>query len=95
MKEDTIRQLQILRERRGPVPQQLQDRRKESAAIRKAITEALQAEPKTVPEITRTTGLASDKVLWHLMSMVKYGAVTECELDGDYYRYALVERGSK
>jgi predicted Rossmann fold nucleotide-binding protein DprA/Smf involved in DNA uptake len=95
MKEDTMRQLQMLRERRGPVPERLQDRRKESAAIRKAITEALQAEPRTVPEIARTTGLASDKVLWHLMSMVKYGAVTECELDGDYYRYALVKKEAK
>jgi predicted Rossmann fold nucleotide-binding protein DprA/Smf involved in DNA uptake len=95
VKEDSVRQLQILRERRGPIPQELQNRRQESVTIRKAIVEALQDEPKTVPEIAKITSLPSDKVFWQLMSMMKYGAIAERELDGDYYRYALVKKEAK
>jgi len=83
--------LKILRERRGGVPRELLDSNKETVKMRKTVTEALKDGPKTALKIAESTGLPSEIVFWHLMSMKKYGKVAEGDPDGDYFNYVLVE----
>jgi len=82
--------LQVLKERVGTVPQELRDRVKEHSKIKGAITKALKEGPMTIPEISRAAGLPSPTVMWHLMSMKKYGKVAEAEQAGDYLKYELI-----
>jgi predicted transcriptional regulator len=68
---------------------------KELQAVRKELRQALQAGPRTVPELAEAVQLPADQVLWQIAAMKKYGLVMETELDGCYYRYALVEEATK
>ena len=79
----------ILRQRRGGLPKEILDRNRENTRIRRSVTNALSDGSKTVPEIARATGIPAHEVLWHLMSMRKYGKVVEGEASGDYIQYAL------
>jgi predicted transcriptional regulator len=64
---------------------------KEQKKILKAIKGHLENQPATVPEISRATGIPSDRVLWYLATLKTYGGITEGEKDGGYFRYVLVE----
>lgn len=83
--------LQVLRERRGPLPRQLTEQVRQNNAVKAAIRKALASGPKSVPEIAETTGLPAVQIFWFLMSMRKYGQVVEDSQDGDYFRYALTK----
>jgi predicted transcriptional regulator len=80
---------QILRERLGSVPQGALEISREHQKVKKRLREALKEGPKTVPEISERTQIPSRDVLWHLMSMKKYGEVIEGEEQGSYVQYAL------
>jgi predicted transcriptional regulator len=80
---------QILRERLGTVPKKPLEISREHAKIKKQIREALKDGPKTVPEIAKTTEIHSSEVLWHLMSLRKYGEVVEVEERDSYVEYTL------
>jgi DNA-binding transcriptional ArsR family regulator len=82
----------ILRERLGAVPQKPLGISREHSKFKKKINTALKEGPKTVPELAQATGLPSKEVLWHLMSLKKYGKVTEGEEQGNYVEYALKSR---
>ena len=84
--------LQILKEKIGPVPKERQEKVKEHTKIKSSIKKALKEGPLTIPEIAESTGLPSPTVLWHLMSMKKYGKVAEREQSGDYLKYGLIEK---
>ncbi len=56
----------------------------------KAIREQLETADGTVPELAAATGMASDKVLWYLAAMKKYGQIAEKEKKGGYFRYAWI-----
>jgi hypothetical protein len=62
---------------------------REHVKIKKRIREGLRDGPRTVPELSQATGISTDKVLWHLMSLRKYGEVTEVEEKDSYVSYAL------
>ena len=64
---------------------------KEQKKKRKAIKEHLENQPATVPEISKATGIPSDRVLWYLATLKKYGNIIEGEKDGGYFRYVLTE----
>jgi DNA-binding Lrp family transcriptional regulator len=81
----------ILKERFGPPPKEVLERIKKYNAVRAAIKKALKEGPKTVPEIASATGIPSPEVLWHVMSMKKYGLIAEHEDEMDYYSYRLAE----
>lgn len=68
---------------------------KQQQIARREIKEALDSGPKTVPEIADHSSLASHEVMWHLMAMKKFGLVEELEMDGQYYRYQLVQEQAK
>lgn len=62
---------------------------------RKAIKEHLENQPATVTEISKATGIPSDRVLWYLATLKKYGDLIEGEKDGSYFRYMLTARGQE
>ena len=68
---------------------------KELQGIRKELRQAMQTEPRTVPELAAATGLPANEVLWHVIAMKKYNLVTETGLDDGYYRYSLAEEAKK
>ncbi|NWF83432.1 MAG: winged helix-turn-helix domain-containing protein [Bryobacteraceae bacterium] len=81
--------LKIFRERMGGVTQERKDWQKEQRDYSKAISGVLEKGARTVPEIAEASGLPSDKILWHLMAMKKYGKIAEAGRSGDYFRYEL------
>jgi hypothetical protein len=85
----TKKPLDILKEKHGPVSKELTGLVKEHNRIKTAIRKALKENPKTVPEISTETGIPSDIVFWHLMSMKKYRKVVEGDQVGDYLKYQL------
>lgn len=82
-------ELKIFRERMGGVTPERKEWQKEQRDYTKAIASALKDGPHTIPEIAQTSNLPSDKVMWHLMAMKKYGRIAEAGRQGDYFRYAL------
>jgi hypothetical protein len=86
--------LKVLRARLGGVSEEKKARAKETRETVKAIQTALKSGPLTVPEISATTKIPSQKVLWYLMAMKKYGKIAEADQAGDYYRYELKEASS-
>ena len=58
----------------------------------KAIKGYLKEGAGTVPQIAEATGVSSDKVLWYIAALKKYGEIDESEKDGSYFRYMLTER---
>jgi len=68
---------------------------KELQAIRKGIRQAMQTEPRTVPELSPAIGLPANEALWHVIAMKKYNLVEEVGLDDGYYRYRLAEETKK
>jgi predicted Rossmann fold nucleotide-binding protein DprA/Smf involved in DNA uptake len=81
--------LKVFRERMGGVTQERKDWQKEQRDYAKAITSALSQGPSTIPEIARASHLPSEKIMWHLMALRKYGKVAEAGRDGDYFKYVL------
>jgi predicted transcriptional regulator len=81
--------LEILKKKRGPVPKELTDKIKRGNRIKSAIRGVLRNGPNTVPEIARATGIDTQDVFWHLMSLKKYGGVLEAGRNGDYFNYKL------
>jgi len=75
--------------------------KKTSALVRaqkehlKAIKNQLEQGPKTVPEISASIDLPTDKVLWFMSAMKKFGEIVEAGKDGGFYRYALVKGESE
>lgn len=86
--------VQILRERLGLKPsEELMSLLRKQTEIRTKIIKALKTGPKTVPEISKETGLEPPVVFWYLMTMHKYGLVHEDEkTDEGYFRYKLAKR---
>lgn len=85
------RPIDILRERHGGMTKELQEYFKEQNKVRKALSEALKKGPRTVPELARDTSLPSERVMWQLMAMKKYGSVVEAGETDDYVVYAYKE----
>jgi predicted Rossmann fold nucleotide-binding protein DprA/Smf involved in DNA uptake len=83
--------IQILRRRRGGIPQEPLERSRTQTKTRKKIIQALEDGPKTVPEIAEVTDVPAHEVLWKLMGMKKYGLVAEGEERDGYYQYGLKE----
>ena len=91
---DNKKPVQILRERRGGVSQELVERNRRQTAVRRKITGALEEGPKIVPELARETGHPAHEIFRRLMGMKKYGNVIEGEEREGYFEYALVEQSN-
>ena len=64
---------------------------KEQKKVLTSIKGYLENQPATVPEISKVTGVSSDRVLWYLATLKKYGNIIEGEKDGGFFRYVLTE----
>jgi predicted ArsR family transcriptional regulator len=90
--EKKQRTIDRMKERRE-VPAAVRERMKEFRRIKKMILEALKPEPLTIPQIAEKTGLESDLVTYHLMTLRKFGEVETDRADDmdEYYYYRIKE----
>jgi predicted transcriptional regulator len=64
---------------------------KEQKKMQQEICALLRLQPATIPEVAQATGLSSDKVLWFMAALKKYGIVVEAGMCGDYPLYRKSE----
>jgi DNA-directed RNA polymerase specialized sigma subunit len=64
---------------------------KEQKKMQQDLLAALKGKPKTIPELAEATGLPSERVLWFMAALRKYGVVAENGMSGDYPLYENVE----
>jgi hypothetical protein len=88
-KEPKNNAVKELRESRKPVIDAVSARMKELKKALDSIVSELGKGGGTVPEIAAQTGIPSEKVMWCVASLKKYGEVVEGEKDGSYFRYHL------
>ena len=55
----------------------------------KLIKGQLEKEAATIPELSQTTGMPPERVVWYMATLKKYGEIVEGEKDGSYFKYAL------
>ena len=86
----TTKTIDIIKQERKPSEKALEGR-KAFNKIRKAIVSALKEGDKTIPQLVEATGLDSATLMYHVMSLRKYGEITETGLDDmdEYYIYKL------
>ena len=82
----------ILKEKR-PVPKKVTEQLKYFTKIKKQILNALKDGDKTIPQLADELGLPADEVMFHLMSLLKYGQVETGEVDDmdEYFYYKIKE----
>ena len=80
-----------LREKLGGVPEQAKENLKEFNRIKKLMLGALAEDELTVKQMAEKLVLPKDEVVFHLMSLVKYGLVKVGDIDDmdEYYSYKL------
>jgi predicted Rossmann fold nucleotide-binding protein DprA/Smf involved in DNA uptake len=73
------------------VSEEVKEKRKEFARIKKLILKTLETEPKNIPQIAKETQLPSDIVTFYLMTLRKYGEVITGDIDDmdEYFFYKL------
>jgi predicted transcriptional regulator len=84
-----------LRKQHGESVKQAQELLKVQQAARKTLSRAMQAGPRSAPQLAAASGLAAREVLWHLAAMKKYGLIEEAGMDDaeEYYLYRLSKEG--
>jgi hypothetical protein len=92
-KEKPKRPLEVLRERQGGMSKELKAFFNEQQRVFKAIRTALEAGPKTVPQLAAELKLDPPKAMWHVMALRRDGDVVDgAEQDG-YLLYSLKGAG--
>ncbi len=81
--------LKKLREERAWQINRAKETVKTQQQIIKRITEQVQNDAKTVPEIAQAAGLPASQVLMFVATLRKYEVMAEGIKDGDYFRYQL------
>jgi predicted transcriptional regulator len=89
--KEQVQTLKALREERQETVSRAQELLKEQQAVRKVIRNTLRDGAKTVPEVADSTELPSHVVMWYMMAMKKFNLIEELDMDGQYYRYQLVQ----
>lgn len=64
---------------------------KEQKKMQQVLCALFREKPRTVPEATQATGIPTDKVLWFVAALKKYGIVEEAGMCGDYPLYKKAE----
>ncbi len=83
--------MKLLREQRKAYIEKARAKIKEQNKVIKSIKEQLKDGGKTVPQLSTAINLPTDKVMWYVASLRKYGVLQEGEKDGDYFKYILAE----
>ena len=79
--------LKRLREAHSATVEKTQALLREQKQMQQQVCQAVREAPKTVPEIAAAIGSPSDKVLWFIAALKKYGIVVEAGMCGDYVLY--------
>ena len=92
MVDEKKKGINVLKERMGGMKEDLKNWIKEQNQIQKGIKEALKGKEMTIPELSKALNMPSERVIWTLMAMRKYGLVVEVGQEGDYFLYTLAEK---
>ena len=57
----------------------------------KAIKEFLKGQEATIPEIAEGVDMPTDKTLWYMATLKKYGQIVEGPKEGVFFKYFLSE----
>jgi len=87
MQERYKRDLKIARERHERPTEAQSIERKELLRLRKALLQALEVGPKTVPQLAAELNADARRVLWLIAALRKYNEVTDGSKQGDYIAY--------
>jgi len=76
------------------VSEELKEKRKEFARIKKLILKSLEDGPKTIPQIAELTDLPPDIVTFNLMTLRKYGEIETGEIDDmdEFFSYKIKQK---
>jgi uncharacterized membrane protein len=90
MEVENGKTFRYLREKRE-VSQAAKDNLKQFTRIKKEILDALKEKEMTIAELTEKLGMPKHKVVFYLMSLLKYGLVQTGSIDDmdEYYTYKL------
>lgn len=83
------------RAKHGPVKKELLEWIRKTNTGMAAIRKALRDGPKTVPEISAASGIASHETLWFVNAMRKYGELAITGDENGYKKYGLKEEAKK
>ena len=74
-----------------PVPKEVTEQLKQYTKSKKLLLNALKEGEKTVPQLASELKIPKDKVMFQLMSLLKYGFVETGEIDDmdEYFYYKL------
>lgn len=89
-KKKIAEQLKKLNEDEGPVTDELRNYVAAQTKAHKAILKSLKDGPKSVPELAAECELPTDKVLWYVTGLRKYGKVREIPGRTTYPKYAIM-----
>lgn len=92
-KKQYQKKLRALREERKEVIARNKEIMKAQKKDVSSIKTALSSGARTVPAISKETGLPNHSVLWYITGLVKYGEVEAGHSDGAYLTYRLAEKG--
>ena len=90
--DDSKEKLKALREERSELIARNKEILKKQSSETGLIKKGLKEGSKTIPELTRETGLKSDLILYYVSAMKKFGEITEAGHAGGYFKYSLVEK---
>jgi predicted Rossmann fold nucleotide-binding protein DprA/Smf involved in DNA uptake len=90
-KRDWKADLKLFRERKGGMTAERKKQQKDQRVTEKAIHAALEDGPHTIPEIAKRAKLPSERAVWYVMALKRYGRIVEVDRKGDYYRYQWKE----
>ena len=83
-----------LREKR-PVPREVTEHLKYFTKTKKVLINTLKEGEKTVPQLAEALNMPADEVMFHLMSLLKYGFVETGRMDDmdEYFYYKIKSNG--
>jgi len=86
--------VKYLKEKRQ-VPEQVKEQLKDFAKIKRSILNALKKKDKTIPELAQELKIPAHEIIYHLMSLLKYGLVETGEIDDmdEYFKYKIKDHG--
>ena len=89
-KDSPVRTIDIAKKERQ-VPAPVKEELKQFNRMKRAIRQALEDGPLTIPELADKLSVGKDEVTYYLMSLRKYGFVTTGEQDDmdEYFFYHL------
>ncbi len=77
------------------ISQEIKDNLKTFTQIKKSILNALKERRMTVPELSKAIDMSTDRTMYYLMTLLKYGFVVVDEIDDmdEYFYYKLKNNG--